>query len=166
MKYLILFYFILFISIITIINVNSAKKQQSNGTKSTPKNPRYKWKNMTSPLNGPFVTGLGQKGVQYYNQNHTSDPVTFVNVTRGLKRGRKDKGTRRLKLVIFVTKNSSSTGSKGNLACQRLRVIFNVTAKGNQTAIRSKLFNKTEKGECIIPQNSKKNNQSQNKKNK
>ncbi|CEF70359.2 Hypothetical protein SRAE_2000499200 [Strongyloides ratti] len=149
MKYLIPLYFVLFLSVITIINVNSKKK----ATKE--------WKPMKPLLNSTFVTKLGRKGVNYYNNQHKNETILiFVNVTNGLRSGKKSKENKLLKLIIMVTRSTSSNRNRKQY-CQKLRVIFNDTNSG-RIPIRSKLFNKTLEGECIIPK--KLNNLSQNKK--
>ncbi|CEF70354.2 Hypothetical protein SRAE_2000498700 [Strongyloides ratti] len=147
MKYLIPSYFILFISIITIFNVYSTTKASKKFDK--------KWEQMTAPVNGTMMVRLGKKGVEFHNNQHSNETkLIFVNVTEGLKRGKKAEGTKKLKLKILVTKSTSDNRNRKQY-CQRLRVIFNVTKEGKKVPIRSELFKKILQGECIIPKNNK-----------
>ncbi|CEF70355.1 Phloem filament PP1 domain-containing protein [Strongyloides ratti] len=135
MKYLIPLYFILFLSIFTIINVFSSSIQVTTTKPSTTN--KNKWKKLKAPLNGTMVQRLGKEAVETYNKNHPKKQLTYINVTRGLKAGRKEDGNKQIKLRIFVSK-TDNTASKG-LTCQSLISIFNVTKNGTKTLVKSRL---------------------------
>ncbi|CEG06145.1 Hypothetical protein SRAE_2000499810 [Strongyloides ratti] len=143
MKYSIPLYFILFISIITIINVNSAKKP--------PKKPTTKekkiWKPLKVPLNGTLVTKLGKKGVDYYNKQHNKTLI-YINVTSGERCGHLSSKNKKIRVTVLVGKTSN--GKKGSTSCNHLRAVFNVTKKGGEKIILVKLLKTNVTGNCNI----------------
>ncbi|CEF70356.1 Hypothetical protein SRAE_2000498900 [Strongyloides ratti] len=154
MKYLIPLYFILFLSIITIINVFSSSIQSTttkpvNGT-------RYRWRPLNKPLNGTFITKLGKEAVDFFNTKHPKKALTYVNVTSAQKRGKKENGNKQIKLKILVSRISSNEAN-AQLLCHHLRAIFNVSTEGKKTIVKERQIGLKTKFDCY-----KKNNTSSN----